>query len=376
MSAMTILIPAYEPGEFLVPLVRSIRSVRPAQPIVIVDDGSGVGYAAVFEACEAIGCEIVTHRENRGKGAALKSGFAHIERRFPGADVVCADCDGQHTLVDILRVAEAVARGDASIVLGARRFAGDVPLRSRVGNDITRVVFRAATGIGLQDTQTGLRGYPASMLPWLRQVSGERFEYELEILLMAQRAGHRFDEVPIETIYLADNESSHFHPIKDSIRVYVPFVRFALSSLTAFAIDAALLFTMMALTGQLLLSVVVARLGSASVNFAANRAMVFDRRGRAGRSRSVRRYALLAAGLLATNYLVLATLTQGIGLHLVPAKLLTEAALFVASFHLQRRIVFGTDPEASDTTVTAREPESDEPVELTVVWTSTPASRR
>ena len=322
----------------------------------------------------------MTHRANRGKGAALKSGFAHIERRFPGADVVCADCDGQHTLVDILRVAEAVALGDASIVpsitLGARRFAGDVPLRSRVGNDITRTVFRIATGIRLQDTQTGLRGYPASMLPWLQRVSGERFEYELETLLMAQRAGHRFHEVPIDTIYLADNESSHFHPIKDSIRVYVPFVRFALSSLTAFAVDAVLLVSMMALTERLLLSVVVARLGSASVNFVANRAMVFRRRGSAGRSRSARRYAVLAACLLATNYLLLATLTRGIGLRLVPAKVLTEAVLFLASFHLQRRIVFGTDPEASDTTATAREPESDEPVELTVVWTSTPASRR
>lgn len=335
---MIVLIPAYEPAQHLVELVRNIRTRRPAQQIVLVDDGSGPAYAPIFTTCRSLGCDVVTHEVNRGKGAALKTGFAHIEARYPGRNVVCADCDGQHTLADIVRVSDEVARQRDAIVLGARHFAGDVPFRSRFGNDVTRAVFRLATGIRLQDTQTGLRGYPASMLGWLQTVDGDRFEYELDALLQAKRDGFRFHEVPIETIYLAGNESSHFHPIKDSIRVYVPFVRFALSSLVAFAVDAVLLFTLMALTGHLLGSVVLARLGSATVNYLANRRMVFGHRERVGRS--AWRYGALVVCLLAANYALLATLTGTVGMHLLPAKVITEVVLFVASYQAQRRLVF------------------------------------
>lgn len=337
---MIILIPAYEPGRQLVDLVRSIRAARPWQDVVLVDDGSGPAHGQVFADCAALGCDVIGHPVNRGKGAALKTGFAHVIHTYPGQDVVCADCDGQHTITDIMRVADEVRRQHDAIVLGARQFAGDVPARSRFGNDVTRAVFRLATGIALQDTQTGLRGYPSTMLPWLLTVDGDRFEYELEALLASKRAGHRFVEVPIETIYLAGNESSHFHPIKDSIRVYVPFAKFGLSSIAAFAVDAALFFSLMAITDQLLLSVVAARVGSASFNFAANRRLVFGRSGREGRRRSMVRYGVLAAVLLACNYLLIAGLTRGLGLGLVAAKLLTELTLFVASYRIQRRHVF------------------------------------
>jgi glycosyltransferase involved in cell wall biosynthesis len=233
---MIILIPCYEPGEQLLVLVRSIHALRPNQAIVLVDDGSGPGSAEVFATCEALGCEVVSHRVNRGKGAALKTGFAHIAECHLDHDVICADCDGQHTMVDILRVADEVAHRSETIVLGARRFATNVPARSRFGNGVTRLVFRIATGTRLQDTQTGLRGYSASMLAWLQTIDGDRFEYELETLLMAEGEGLHFHEVPIETVYLGGNESSHFRPIRDSIRVYVPLVRYAASSMVAFAV--------------------------------------------------------------------------------------------------------------------------------------------
>ena len=230
---MIVLIPAYEPDEQLVELVRSIRAVRSSQQIVVVDDGSGSGYREVFRACCDVGCELVTHAVNRGKGAALKTGFAHVVQGHPDHDVVCADCDGQHTTTDIFRVADEVAGHHDTIVLGARSLGHDVPWRSRFGNAVTRVVFRRVTGIRIHDTQTGLRGYPASTLVWLQSVKGERFEYELETLLQARRAGFLCHEVPIETVYVVGNHSSHFRPVVDSIRVYAPFFRFATSSLAA-----------------------------------------------------------------------------------------------------------------------------------------------
>lgn len=344
MVPMVILVPAYEPDQRLVELVRSIKAEAPWQPIVVIDDGSGAAYADVFKACRRLGADVTGHLPNRGKGFALKQGFAHAARRYPGADVVCADCDGQHTLVDIRKVALTVREHGDGMVLGARQFAGDVPAKSRFGNDVTRSVFKLATGLRLQDTQTGLRGYPASLLGWLQSVDGDRFEYELQALLDAKRDGVAMHEVPIETIYLDGNSSSHFRPVVDSVRVYLPFLRFGLSSLTAFAVDATLFFAIMAMSGWLLAAVVLARVVSAAVNYLMNHHLVF--RSGSSHRRSAGRYLALAGSLLVANYASIATLRWA-GVGLVPAKFLTEAALFVVSYQVQRRLVFAPRPTAA-----------------------------
>lgn len=336
---MVILIPAYEPGASLVELVAAIRAALPQQPIVVVDDGSGAGYEHVFTAAAKAGADVIGHPVNQGKGVALKQGFDHIEHAYPGADVVCADCDGQHTLVDIVRVAETVAHHRDGMVLGARQFVGDVPARSKFGNDLTRKVFELATGLRLQDTQTGLRGYPATMLSWLQTVPGDRFEYELNALLEAKRAGLGFYEIPIETLYLEGNESSHFRPVRDSVRVYLPFLKFSLSSLSAFFVDVTLFFAVMAATGWLLGAVVISRVVSATVNFLMNHRMVFKRRSGSARA-AVGPYAALAVTLLAANYGLLRLLTGPVGLGVAPSKFLTEASLFVVSYQVQQRVVF------------------------------------
>lgn len=164
---------------------------------------------------------------------ALKTGFRHIARAYPGDPVVCADPDGQHRVADVVHVADRL-RSTGRTVLGVRRFDGAVPLRSRVGNAVTRLLFRAATGQPVRDTQTGLRAYPGHLLAWLQTVPGERFEYEMNLLLYAARAGHPTDEVVIATTYVDDNASSHFSSLSDSVRIYRPLLRFAaLSLLTA-----------------------------------------------------------------------------------------------------------------------------------------------
>lgn len=225
---MIVLIPAYEPDEHLVGLVNDIVEADPTQRIVVVDDGSGRAYQPVFDAVRSGGAEVIAHLVNRGKGAALRTGFAHIAAAHPGDDVVTADCDGQHTLVDIRSVAVALAERPGALVLGARSFRGGMPWRSRIGNDATKHLFRMITGRRLADTQTGLRGYSSALLPWLATIEGDHFEYELEVLLEATRSEVPLHEVPIEAIYLSGNRSSHFRPVCDSVRVYLPLFRFAL----------------------------------------------------------------------------------------------------------------------------------------------------
>ena len=262
---MIILIPAYEPDLRLVSLVRSLGAHLPDVGILVVDDGSGPAYDGVFEVTETAGATLIRLPANRGKGVALKTGFAWVLENAPGESVVCADCDGQHTPTDIARVAERIT--PETMVLGGRRFTGNVPARSRLGNSVSRRLFRLVTGSAVHDTQTGLRGYPADLVDWLTSVPGERFEYEFTLLLQARGAGVSIEEIEIETIYLDENASSHFRPVRDSLRIYAPLLRFAASSLTGYAIDVVAMMAFLAVGIGLIPAVIVARLISASVNF-------------------------------------------------------------------------------------------------------------
>ncbi len=110
-------------------------------------------------------------------------------------------------------------------MLGSRCFSGEVPLRNRFGNGLTRHIFAFITGTKIADTQTGLRAFPTEVLPELLALSGERYEYEMTVLAHVCRRRKPL-EVPIETVYLDGNRSSHFDPLLDSIRIYFVLVRF------------------------------------------------------------------------------------------------------------------------------------------------------
>lgn len=336
---MIILIPSYQPGKALVDLVDALGDQR----VLVVDDGSGPDYDAVFAMVEARGAEVVRHPVNRGKGAALKAGFAYVAEHAPGQSVVCADSDGQHRPADIAAVAAEVERGAASIVLGARAFDGAVPLRSRLGNDVTRVLFGTITGRRLADTQTGLRGYPPDLLPWLAQIPGERFAYEQQVLLEAVALGLRISEVPIATVYLEANASSHFRPVRDSWAVYRPLLRhvgrrlgrFSLSSLAGWAVDLTV-FAILTVAG---LGAVAAQLTarplSAAVNFGLNRHWVFRGHSLPPLPGAVGRYLALAAANLAAAALLLHVLVTA-GVWAVPAKIGCDIALFLTGYLIQR----------------------------------------
>jgi glycosyltransferase involved in cell wall biosynthesis len=226
---MIVLAAVYQPGDRLPAFIRDLQAAAPAETtIVTVDDGSDAAHDHVLQQARDAGATVLRHGANRGKGAALKTGLRHIAGAHPGQDVVCADPDGQHSVADVLRVAERV-RDTGDIVLGVREFGADVPARSRLGNLLTRRLFHAATGRAVRDTQTGLRGYPARLVPWLLTVVGERYEYEMNVLLRAADDALPIDEIPIATTYLNDDSTSHFGSLSDSARIYLPLARRAAS---------------------------------------------------------------------------------------------------------------------------------------------------
>lgn len=335
---MKIIIPAYDPDNRLISLIRNIQG-NCGFDIVIVNDGSSPSCNEIFKKADTLGCTVLVHENNRGKGAALKTAFSHLIDNQQKDDIVCADCDGQHTWQDILKVANAVSVNTHSIVLGCREFVGKVPARSLLGNKITSFVYSKIAKSCISDTQTGLRGFSAHMLSWLTTIRGNHYEYEMNQLLEAKAAGYELFCIPIETIYENNNETSHFHPIRDSIRIYLPIIKFMLSSISCGIIDFIALFIFNAITHNLLFSVVAARIISSLCNYFINQTIVFNKQSQNHLS-SIMKYYTLAVLILGCNYAFISLFVNVIGLPLVAGKLVTECILYLLSYIVQHKLIF------------------------------------
>ncbi|MDE1160667.1 MAG: bifunctional glycosyltransferase family 2/GtrA family protein [Acidobacteriaceae bacterium] len=334
---IAVLIPAWKPEPQLVELVRALRAAGFAT-VLLVDDGNEGDARELLERAAAEGASVVRHAVNLGKGRALKTGFNALLNGFPEiSGVVTADADGQHRVEDICAVAAAFAGRTDRVVLGCRSFAKDVPMRSRFGNRLTRIVFRLANGSDVSDTQTGLRAIPRALLLELMALEGERYEYEMRVLAHICRAYERPREVPIATVYLEGNRSSHFDPVRDSMRIYFVLLRFYSSSLLAAAVDLVGFSVTYSLSRNLLLSVVVGRLSSL-LNYALNRGFVFRTKG--SLISSLGRYYALALGLGTMSYVLLSLAVKRLGWPVVPAKIAIEVLLSLLSFAAQRTFVF------------------------------------
>lgn len=224
-----VLIPAYQPDKILIAIAEALT--ERGLGVLIVDDGSGSDYDAVFIEAGKY-ARIVRYPCNRGKGGALKQGIRCIQKCFPDCRyLITADADGQHAIADIIRLSQRLKACGSDMVIGSREFVGEVPLRSRFGNNVTRYVYALVSGVKVADTQTGLRGFDASVIDWLLRIPGERYEYEMNVLMSAARDKIKIDELPIKTIYENDNRSSHFDPIKDSVKIYKEIFKFALGGI-------------------------------------------------------------------------------------------------------------------------------------------------
>lgn len=351
-----VVIPSLEPDERLPVLLAELKQAG-VQNILLVNDGSGPQYDGVFRrAQEEFGCTVLRHAVNLGKGRALKTAFNHCLNAWPeAAGCVTADADGQHSVKDILRFMQALCETPDCLLLGCRDFDDPgVPFKSRWGNKITCFMFRALCGVSVSDTQTGLRGIPAEFMRRLLTVPGERFEFESNMLIET-RDRVKIRELAIHTIYDSkENHSSHFHPLRDSARIYAIFGRFLFSSLSASVLDLALfslfVFALSPLlptphgvgrTQLVFVCTALARLFSASYNYYLNHRVVF--RSQADHRQSTVRYVLLAAAqMLASAGLVslfTSLMAPPSGWEIV-IKAVVDVALFFVSFQIQREFVY------------------------------------
>lgn len=335
-----VIIPAYKPDEVLISITGKLRMY--GCRIVVVDDGSGKEYGAIFQETEK-NCTLLHHTENRGKGAAIKTALSYIQGELPDEPVIgIMDADGQHLPEDMLRILQFADSHRESLTLGVRVVGKDMPLKSRMGNKITRSIFRLVSGVSVSDTQTGLRAFGSGLLPQMLAVKGERYEYEMNVLLDMAKSKVPIEEVPIQTIYRDEkNSTSHFHVIKDSFRIYKDLLKFSMISFSSFVLDYLLFSLLLFLFPKGAVSVLIAnisaRLISAFYNYSANCRFVFHTRRQL---RTAMDYFALAGLILVLNNLILEGLMSFFAMSAYPAKLLTEFILFTISWLVQNKVIF------------------------------------
>jgi len=350
-----IVIPTLNPDHKMTDFVDTL--VRAGyQNIVLVNDGSTPETVKFFEkAAEYPQVKVLTHEVNRGKGAGLKTAFRYLAENRPDVNAaITADADGQHNLESLSRCVEAYEQYPGSVIFGGREFSDkNIPFRSRFGNKVSSVVYRFSCGIRLQDTQTGLRVIPSTYFLKFSTLKGDRYEYETQMIIAVKELQIPYHEVAIETIYIDDNESSHFNPLKDSFRIYkivlAYFFKFLASSLTSWLVDIGIYALVMAIfrdiwtpTTSHLVATIASRVISSIVNYVLNRKVVFKAVDNVRRT-AIRYYILAACQMLISFLLVdllAAKVLKVTGALDVLIKCVVDGCLFIFSYGIQRKWVF------------------------------------
>lgn len=344
VSDLAIIIPAYQPDEALIPLVAEIEKDGYGK-IFVINDGSRAEKKEIYFALAKIPrVEVLTHAINMGKGAALKTAFNHVLVNYPAyAGVVTVDADGQHLPRDVRAVALSLLKNKNSLIMGARTFHSDVPLRSQFGNILTRNIFHFLMGKKLQDTQTGLRGIPLKFLPELLRIKSSRYEFELDMLVQATSQKISILEVPIETVYIEGNKSSHFNPLLDSFRIYFVFARFLFVSLFTFLVDFVSFTITYSSTHNVLMSVASGRIIALSVSMVGAKLFVF--KSRENLKQIAPKFIALWMVLFGVSYVLMAWLVDRLHFNVYASRILVDSSLFVFNFLIQRDFIFSEKEE-------------------------------
>lgn len=341
------IIPSLNPSEKLVEVTDNLKKVF--KYIIIVDDGSSSDkhFNTVSK-----NCDVIRHCKNFGKGRAIKTALNHYMNEYSDkcSGVVLADDDCQHRIEDIKKCAEEMLKTPKSLILGTRNFnQSNVPFKSKWGNKITSFVFKTLCGINCSDTQTGLRALSNEIILKFTDISGERFEYETNVLLMTKEFDIPLKEVPIETVYIENNRSSHFNPIKDSLSIYKVVMKFAWSSILSAVIDILVYtltlipFSFLGIKYQILIATLTSRILSSLFNYFTNMTFVFKRKKLP--SVSMFKYYVLCIVQLTISWLGVSALCGYMHFDKIIAKIVVDLLLFFISFPIQREWVFKNKPK-------------------------------
>lgn len=329
---MTIIIPAYNPDFHLLDVVKELKDYK----IIVVDDGSSS--KEIFDKLKNV--TLLKHDINMGKGKAMKTAMEYVYKNNLDDGIIFVDADGQHKTKDIKKIINIFNRNKDSLILGVRTFDKNVPFKSRMGNKITKYLFRLFTGKNITDTQTGLRAINTKYIPYLLEIEGNRYEYEMNVLLSVVSKKINIIEVPIETVYEDEkNSTSHFKVIRDSFLIYKNFLKFILSGFLCFLIDYISFILLIKLFSNTPTNIFIcnlfARIISGTCNYNINKNFVFN-----SKNKGLKEYIMLCTGVILINSFILNIFINTLHINTYLAKILVELILFVINFIIQNNVIF------------------------------------
>lgn len=333
-----LIIPTYLPNNEFLELINSFSKLRFSK-IIIINDGSGKNYSSLFEEITKINkVKVLTHHKNKGKGAALKTGFLECINNNNFEGVITADADGQHSVSDVQKLLELFRKNHRNIILGSRRFSGSVPFRSRFGNIITNLIFKIIFRKTINDTQTGLRALPINFCRDIVYISSNGYEFEMDMLIKAVRSDYKILEQEIQTIYIDNNKSSHFNPLIDSMKIYFALLRFSLSSLITYLIDYTVFIVCYQFSENIGLSTMFARSVALPIYLFLNYEIVF----RVNPFKMIMLIKLIISVIITgyISYYCQLWLSNTLDLNISIGKIIVESILFFLSFFIMRDFIF------------------------------------
>ena len=342
LKNVSIVNPSLDPNERLLGVVEAVRN-EGFTDIILVDDGSKEENKKFFPDGDDI--TLLVHPVNKGKGEALKTALRYvIENRPDSLGVITCDGDGQHLAKDVKAIGEKMLETN-KFVLGVRDFSlPDVPPKSKIGNRLSSIALALCCGSYISDTQTGLRAIPAHLYKPMSLIEGSRFEYETNVLLGLRSMHAQYCEVKIETVYLDENKGTHFHPVKDTVRIFSLIFKYLFSSLAAFLTDI-ILFSVLTkfFSVGVIISTVAARIVSSLVNFILNKKVVFN--SNESLIKTILKYYLIAIPVM----LISAFGVKGIcylidipndSLIVTAIKIIVDSILFILNYNIQKKWIF------------------------------------
>lgn len=343
---VVILIPAYNPDETLVGLVKNlIRSGL--THVVVVNDGSKETCECTFEQLDKLmegDVWVLKHCTNLGKGRAIKTGINFVANHYPDCmGVITVDADGQHGLDDIRKMSQVLMEKykEDNIILGCRFGKNNmtkVPLRSQIGNGCTKYILRYLCNLNVSDSQTGLRAIPAKLFPKLVKIKGEGYEYETNMLLDLIDENIEIVEVPITTIYEENNPTSHFNPVKDSLKIYSVIIKYSIASILSAVVDNLTFILLLPHCRNIWTLTFAGRAIAAIFNFSVNKKVVFKKRGNAWRQGI--KYIMLLVISGTTSAILVQILQNILHINIIILKMLVEMALYFVNFYIQKNFIF------------------------------------
>ena len=344
---IVIIVPSYKPDkEIMMEFIKKLKKTY--EKIVVVNDGSGEEFDTFFKEIESLDIKVLKHSVNLGKGRAIKTAFNFILNEYKDIiGTITADCDGQHYIEDIIKMDKELKKNPDKLIIGCRQFDEEqVPWKSRAGNKITRTVFLMFVGIKITDTQTGLRGFGIETMKKFISTSGERYEYETNMLIECKEKEVQIIEVPIQTVYIRNNSLSHFDAIRDSWKIYKLFMKYIFSSLASFIVDIVLFSIFVKLLPDIhwmnniittiVISTIIARIISSIFNFAVNSKVVFKNSTKS----SIIKYFILVIIQMLVSAFVVSKLFKMLGINSTVIKIIVDVIIFIVNFVIQREWIF------------------------------------